>query len=257
MTTPPGYADSAIDDELRARFHRAIAVGRNSDWSDVATRSRRVRGGRSFIPRPRLVLAAAVAAVAVAAPAVAIVGGLIDFSSAPSAPESVRVEFGKLDAVNPMNGPGAVTGETRDVYTFKTASGSFDLLVAPARDGWCYAVSGLGGFGPACPTTAGPMDVGHYESPTAGEPDLIEGSVRDCSVQRIVMKFEDGTTTDLPFVSVSTPINADFFLYEVDSAHQSAGKRPSTVTAYGNDGNVVGSGWLINEADAPAPTSAC
>lgn len=222
------------------------------DWNDVLRRSRRHHARR-------VVLVAAILAVAVAAPALALVGGVVDFSSAPTVPGPIRVEFGKLDAIDPLGGPGAVTGETRAVYTFATADGPFELMVAPARDGWCYGLAPVGGepLDIACPTAGGPMDVGHSLGPPISKPDLIEGSIHDCGVRRIVLTFEDGSTVDLPFVSVSAPIDADFFVYDVDPAHESAGRRPSIVAALDKSGQVVGSGWFLREADAPKPTAPC
>jgi hypothetical protein len=222
------------------------------DWADVVRRSRRHRARR-------VAWVAVTVAIVVAAPALAIAGGVIDFSSAPTVPAPVRVDFGKLDAIDPLSGPGAITGETRDVYTFKTSGGPYELMVAPARDGWCYGLApeGRRPLDIACPRVGGPMDVGHSLSPPTAGPDLIEGSIHNCSVHRIVMTFEDGSTTDLPFVSVSAPIDADFFVYELTPAHEARGVRPSTVTAFDGSGAIVGSGWFLHEADAPTPSTGC
>lgn len=222
------------------------------DWNDVLRRSRRHRARR-------VAVIAVILVVAVAAPALAVVGGVIDFSTAPTVQESIRVDFGKLDAIDPLHGPGTIIGETRDVYTFTTADGPFELMVAPARDGWCYGVAPENGspLDIACPVSGGPMDVGHSLSPPARGHDLIEGSLHDCGVERIVMTFEDGSTTDLPFVRVSAPVDADFFLYDVDAAHEATGTRPSTVAAFNAKGQIVNSGWFLRESDAPTPTAAC
>ena len=68
---------------------------------------------------------------------------------------------------------------------------------------------------------------------------------------RIAIQFEGGSSINLPFVQVSAPINADFFLYEIGSEHWKEGSRPSTIAAYNAEGTVVGSGWFIRESDAP------
>jgi hypothetical protein len=245
MTTPIS-TDAQLDTQLRVRLRAAVVQDATPRWPDV---KRRARALEPRLPRRRLVLGLAAAAVIVAAPAFAVVTGVIDFSSAPSAPEPVKVVFGKLDAIDPLHGPGALTGQTRIVDTFHTASGSYDLAAAPSRDGWCW---GIVNRDMTCNTPTSGLNYGYNQLPATGnEPPLIDGSIAAAGVTRITLKFEDGTTTDLPFVQVSTPINADFFLYEIQPQHRNQGNRPSTIAAYDATGTVIGSGWFISESDAP------
>jgi hypothetical protein len=238
--------DAQLDTHFRSRLRAAIVHDTTPRWQDV---NRRARTLEPRLPRRRLVLGLAVAAVIVAAPAFALATGVIDFSSAPSAPEPVKVIFGKLDAIDPLHGPGALTGQTRIVYTFDTASGSYDLAAAPSRDGWCW---GIVPRDMTCNTPDSGLNYGYNQLPAVGnEPPLIDGSIAAAGVTRITLKFEDGRTINLPFVQVSTPINADFFLYEVRPEHWSEGNRPSTIAAYDAHGTVIGSGWFIRESDAP------
>jgi hypothetical protein len=238
--------DAQLDNQLRNRLREAVAHDATPHWGDVKRRTRVLEPRRR---RPRLVLGLAVAAVIVAAPAFAVATGVINFSSAPSASEPVKVLFGKLDAIDPLHGPGALTGQTKIVYTFHTTSGSYDLAAAPSRDGWCW---GIVGRDMTCNTPTSGLNYGYNQLPVTGtEPPLIDGSIAAAGVTRITLKFEDGSTINLPFVQVSAPINADFFLYEIQPEHRNEGSRPSTIAAYDADGTVVGSGWFIRESDAP------
>jgi hypothetical protein len=238
--------DAQLDSQLRNRLRAAVARDATPRWRDVKRRARVLEPRR---PRRRLVFGVAVAAVIVAAPAFAIATGVIDFSSAPSAPEPVKVMFGKLDAIDPLHGPGALTGETKIVDTFHTASGDFELAAAPSRDGWCW---GIVHRDVTCNTPDSGLNYGYNQLPAVGnEPPLIDGSIAAAGVTRITLEFEDGSTINLPFVQVSAPINADFFLYAIGSEHWNQGSRPSTIAAYNAEGTVVGSGWFIRESDAP------
>jgi hypothetical protein len=238
--------DAQLDTQLRNRLHNAVAHDATPRWGDVERRARVLEPRH---PRRRLVLGLAVAAVIVAAPAFAVATGVIDFSSAPSAPEPVKVMFGELDAIDPLHGPGALTGETKIVDTFHTASGNYELAAAPSRDGWCW---GIVHRDMTCNTPDSGLNYGYNQPPPVGnEPLLIDGSIASAGVARVTIKFEDSSTINLPFVQVSAPINADFFLYEVGSEHWKEGSRPSTIAAYNAEGTVVGSGWFIRESDAP------
>jgi len=244
--TSPINTDAQLDIDFRDRLRAATVHDTTPHWQDV---QRRAQTLDSRPPRRRLALGLAVAAVIVAAPAFAIATGAIDFSSAPSAPEPVKVIFGKLDAIDPLHGPGALTGQTRIVYTFHTASGSYDLAAAPSRDGWCW---GIVHRDMTCNTPDSGLNYGYNQLPAVGnEPPLIDGSIAAAGVTRITLKFEDGSTINLPFVQVSAPVNADFFLYEVGPEHWNEGSRPSTIAAYDANGTVIGSGWFIRESDAP------
>lgn len=235
------------DDELRHRLQGVVANPARPNWRDVRQRA------RTYAPssqRRRLLLAAAVVAAAVAGPALAIATGVIDFSSAPPAPAPIKVLFSQLAKLSGPNIPGPITAPPRVVYTFQTGSGSFDLAAAPAANGgWCWIVVGRDG---TCNTRDGGLNYGaNQPPPVGGEPLLIDGSIAASDVTKIAITFEDGTTLDLPFVQVSAPIDADFFLYEIPPNHWTHGNRPATIAAYNSTGTIVGSGWFIRESDKP------
>jgi hypothetical protein len=237
------------DDELRRRLHRAVAVNAKPQWRDVRRRARSLEAPSRR--RRRLLLATAAVAILVAAPAFAIATGAIDFSSSPAAPEPVKVLFNQLGRMSGPNFPAPVIGETRLVHTFHSADASYDLAVAPASGGgWCWAVVGREG---TCDTRDGGLNYGYNPPPPVGnEQPLVDGSIAAAGVARVTIKFEDGSTLNLPFVQVSAPIDADFFLYEVPPDHWNEGTRPKTIAAYNADGVIVGAGWFIREADMPA-----
>lgn len=239
--------DAQLDTQLRNRLRDAVAHDATPRWGDVKRRAGVLERRRR---RPRLVLGLAVAAVIIAAPAFAIAAGVIDFSSAPSAPEPVRVLFNQLSTMSGPNFPTPIVGQTRLVYTFHTADKSYALAVAPAQGGgWCWVIVGREG---TCSAQSTGLNFGYNAPPPVGdEPLLIDGSIAAADVTRIAIKFEDGSSINLPFVQVSPPINADFFLYEIGPGHWNVGTRPSTIAAYNADGIVVGSGWFLREADMP------
>ena len=204
--TSPINTDAQLDIDFRDRLRAATVHDTTPHWQDV---QRRAQTLDSRPPRRRLALGLAVAAVIVAAPAFAIATGAIDFSSAPSAPEPVKVIFGKLDAIDPLHGPGALTGQTRIVYTFHTASGSYDLAAAPSRDGWCW---GIVHRDMTCNTPDSGLNYGYNQLPAVGnKPPLIDGSIAAAGVTRITLKSKTAArSTSRLFRSrrQSTPISS-------------------------------------------------
>ncbi|MGH3025439.1 MAG: hypothetical protein ACRDLR_03235 [Gaiellaceae bacterium] len=246
--TGPTTATGQLDEALRRRLAWSVASDAHADWRDVRQRARREHLRRD--PR-RLAVAVVVAGMLIAAPALAIATGVIDFSNAPAAPEPVKVLFDRLPTLTGPNIPqGIATEDARLVYTFETASARYQLVVAPARDGgWCWAIVGRSA---TCntPTTGLNYDY-NPPPPVPNEADLIEGSIAAQGVTRVAVRFENGSLIDVPFVHVSAPIDADFFLYPVPPAHWNQGTRPSTIAAYDAEGTIVGAGWFIREADMP------
>jgi hypothetical protein len=73
---------------------------------------------------------------------------------------------------------------------------------------------------------------------------MITGPINAAGAERLVVTFQDGDETDIPFVVVSEPIGAGFFYYEVPQAHWSKGSRPARVSVYGPNG-LLGSAPLV------------
>jgi hypothetical protein len=240
---------STLDDDLSRRFHSAAEVPFEPDWAAVVRRASQLTvapvRSRHVLQRALTVAVVLAALVAAASPAFGLHRIFLDFLGAERAPEHVQVEFGKLDALDPEHGPGATTSETRTVHIFRTPSGNYDLTVSPAKDGFCWGVSG---FGMTCENShSHVIDPFYRDIPAAGqtsEPALITGAVHSLALSRVTITFEDGDTADLPLVVVSEPVGATFFLYEVPQARWTLGLRPATIAAYNSAGAVLGSALL-------------
>lgn len=239
---------SAFDADLASRFQRAAHIGYAMDWAGVERRAAELAPIRRWKRKPHRVLAfAAVLALVIgaAAPAVGLDRVVLDFLSADTAPKTVQIDFGLFDRLDPARGPGTETSEARTVHTFRLASGSYELTVAPAATGFCWGISG---FGLTCENAhSRPIDLFYRDIPEVGrnEPVLIASAVRSVDLTRITVTFEDGDELDLPLVIVSEPIGASFFLYEVPETRWSLGSRPSYVTAYDSRGAKLGSSTLM------------
>jgi hypothetical protein len=240
---------SAFDAELAGRFQRAAHFQYAMNWAAVKRRAEELElsGQRSKRKSRRtLALAAALAViVGAASPAVGLDRVVLDFLSADRAPETVQVDFGLFDRLDPARGPGTATSEARTVHTFRLASGTYELTVAPAATGFCWGISG---FGLTCENAhSRPIDLLYRDIPEVGrsEPVLIASAVRGVDLTRITITFEDGDELDLPLVVVSDPIGASFFLYEVPETRWNLGSRPAHVTAYDSTGAKLGSGALM------------
>jgi hypothetical protein len=212
--------------------------------------STRARAGSDRRRPRRLVLVGivVVAVIAVVGPAFGLIGRVIDFGGTPRAHGVIVRDFGELERITALHGPGAITGPTRRVYTFKTSSRQVDLYAAPARHGYCWGVSTLGAA--TCVTARSPAIEPLYSGiPRRGsrEPSLIAGATRS-DTTRVSLTFEDGHQIDLPVVAVSKPISADFFLYQVPPKQWRRGARPSLITVFGPGGQVEGHGRLMYES---------
>ena len=239
---------SAFDADLAGRFQRAARIGYAMDWAGVERRAGELALGRRWKRKPYRALAiAAVLAVIIgaASPAVGLDRAVLDYFSADRAPENVQVDFGAFDRLDPARGPGIATNEARTVHTFRLASGTYDLTVAPAATGFCWGISR---FGLTCENAdSRPIDLFYRDIPEVGrsEPVLIASAVRGVDLTRITVTFEDGDELDLPLVMVSEPIGASFFLYEVPETRWRLGSRPAHVTAYDSTGAKLGSSALM------------
>src|SRR4051794_34063940 len=104
-------------------------------------------------------------------------------------------------------------------------------------------------IGVSCmPPDAPALEDGYTDIPQPGRhwPVVIGGAVRT-PASRVIVRFEDGKSLDLPLVTVTRPINATFFLYDVPPSQWTRGKRPRSVIAYGSNGRVLGVGRLLYE----------
>jgi hypothetical protein len=212
-------------------------------------------------PRPRarrrlaiVALAAALGmAVAAGTPAFGLGRAIVDFFAAEPASENVRLRFAEMDEADPANGPGAIASEARRVYVFRTASGEHVLSLAPTEKGsFCWSITGLAGGCQTILSAQGPFNPGEHDpvkiglvfrdipAPTMPQQEvLIGGNIRADDSSLLEIEFQDGDKEAIPFVWVSAPIDAGFFLYELPRERWAAGERPIALSLYATDGMLL------------------
>jgi hypothetical protein len=243
-----------FDDLLEARLKAAVDAPAVPDWLDVRRRSSwrptKQVGARRLVPA--LVAAAALLA---AIPALAFRSEIIDFFKSSPAPKSVVVEFNRLAVLQQLalrNGTafpsGArritrveVDGKSSVLYVAPTTGGGFCAIWSSNDAPSCFAKrrtnypSGVGQSGSASSPTPDYASLGWSAySPQEGI-DSVEGEifVRGASVQ---ISYKDGKTADIPYVWVSQPIAAGFFLYSLPNDRRTGKRRPVALSVV-KDGN--------------------
>ncbi len=203
------------------------------DWDDVLSRL----GTDAQPQRPwfRMAIVAAVV-FAVAAPALAFRDQFIQFLSAPHAKRPAVVEFGRMQiaAPFPAAAPGVLPHQARLITHGPTPAGSSSLSVAPTRyGGYCDFWQSAA---PEClprrsqARAPGVLGTFSYDALASGlGVSWIEGSVLNRSAV-VTLHYAGGTTAEVPFVWVSTPIRAGFFDYQVPAGHDSPNARPLALT---------------------------
>jgi len=123
------------------------------------------------------------------------------------------------------------------------------LFMAPARDGYCWLLADLAG---ACVDGASRVleplrrDISPATA-SSPEPPMIAGPINALDAERLVVTFEDGEQTEVPFVIVSEPIGAGFFYYEVPSERWAKGLRPAKLSVHGADDALLGEATVVYE----------
>jgi hypothetical protein len=210
-------------------------------------------------PRPRsrrrlaTIAVAAALAGAVGAPAFGLGRTIVDFFAAERASDNVRLRFAEMDAAAPGDGSGVIASEARRVYVFRTASGEHVLSLAPTdNESFCWSITGLASGCQTILSARGPFQPGEHEpvrmglvftdipAPTMPQsPVLIGGNVRANDSSRLKIEFQDGKNELIPFVWISAPIDAGFFLYELPRERWAPGKRPVALSLYAADGALL------------------
>jgi hypothetical protein len=230
---------------------------------------------RRFAWSRRRLIAAAVAAVLVAllaTPALGLGGLLLDligrtnvpFRQGKTAPFEVKRDFFDLTLFAPPGmGPQAIVEQTRKVGVFDIRGRTRVLYVAPTKKrGYCWVFTDA--FG-GCRDTRGTP---HPESTERGavRTDLlgvtwqgssfrfddqgrpigkpehttqVGGDILATNAHTLQVEYEDGSKTPIPFIFVSKPIAAGFFLYAIPSGHERPGTRVRAVSALDVDGRVL------------------
>jgi hypothetical protein len=205
----------------------------DADWSEVLSRSARARR-RSLA----LAVMALVAAVGVGiASAYAFGHPIIDFGKAEKGPTTIVNDFGSLEVGAPEGmAPGVLPHEARKITSVSIDGKEHVLWVAPTKQGgFCEQWSDL--FG-GCRDDRHDEFAKHIDITAAGI-DLLGGSFFQSAGVRLVLSYADGTSDEIPFVWVSAPIEAGFYLFRVPDAHRVAGNRPSALSLLDDRGRVI------------------
>jgi hypothetical protein len=252
----------ALDDLVDA------CLDASGDWDDVLARagigiapSKKTRGTTVRWPgrrSRRLTLALAAAALGVLVflatgfgrdALVSLLGRIdINFGASKPAPALVRRDFASLTfGAPPSMDPQAIANQARAVTEFNIGGRRRTLWVAPTRrGGFCWQIEKyLGGCFARRPTTHLVVTAGYLAaSPRSQVPARVDGVVLTPRAERLVAEFRDGATLDIPFVFVSKPINAGFYVFDVPREHQQRPTSIRAVTARDSDGKLVGSAEL-------------
>jgi hypothetical protein len=229
-----------------------------------------VRHGRNRLNRRQLaVIAVAFAAIAVlfATPAFGLRDLIVDFISgrtsvsfvkAEPAPARIKKEF--LDfslGAPPGMGSHVLPAQARQI-TFRSAAGEKRVLwVAPTRGGgFCSILVGAGGgcISKKSEHQFGPIDIGGAFSQARGQEVQfreISGHVFSGKATTLTLVFQDGQSMSIPFVYVSRPINAGFFIAGVPASHQTRGHWPSEVIARNAKGQIIATKKIQMPASRP------
>ena len=235
--------------------------------------------------RPRrlavVLVVAAILGALVATPAFGVGSALlhlfgrieVPFAGAPPAASVIRHEFSDMSSGAPKGmDPRVKPGQARLAGTFDFGAAKRHVWVAPTETGgFCYLIEGLSGGCSETRTEAIVLDGSFFAHPGATTPalDALAGRIYSPQAKQLRVTFEDGRTTVLPFVYVSEPIEAGFFIYRPSAAEERPGHRPASVVAADSSGAEIGSAtidWAKEErklqrlldtfAKAPTPARA-
>jgi hypothetical protein len=226
----------------------------DGDWHAVLALADARRADRTRV-RSRTALAFVFVALAIGiplltTPAFGLLVDLIErtnvvFDNSKPAPNLVKKEFADLAVgAPPRFAPGILAAQAREVGTFKAGGKTHALWVVPTRrGGYCYTFEHL--FGGCRVTTAerkrslfGVTDTA--DATPGGKTPLVlrvGGDVTAPNAATIELLYADGSRSMVPFVWVSAPISAGFFIYDVHSEHRTANARATAAILLDADGN--------------------
>lgn len=242
------------DDVIR-RAQTSSAPDPRSEQGIVATAR---ESGQRMRPRWRLIvggIALLLALIALmATPAFGLREALVDliggepvhFGSKPKAPKVVRYRFEDLALAMPPNmNTQVIPGQTRKVGELQQAGRKRAVWVAPTRNGgFCYLLDeSYGGclrtrkgFLPPLTTTV----MEGFDKPTGtSRISSVGGNVLSDRTATVTIEFADGTTVNVPFLYVLSPIDAGFFAYDVPYDRQAGSHRPIAVVSRDRDGKEI------------------
>lgn len=242
---------SSMEPLIASELERMLPLpdGRRADWSDVLRRAG-LAGNRKPVRRPRraiLALAGAiVVGLAIAVPASGLSQDIINWFSAPTAPTATQKSFQSLDIGAPAGMAPGVSGSARSVMDAEIAGKDVHLWVAPTRSGgFCLELEGYGGGCDRNRQLPITWTIG-----TAKSLAVLSGDVLSSEVNHLTLRFASGHSVSIPVVYVSEPINASFFIYQLQTEDW-----PATLEAVRDDGSVIASTTLPSFRVPTPPSS--
>ncbi len=220
----------------------------DADWSDVLRRATRAR-------RRRRVLAVGALAAAISvgvASAYALGHPIVDFKKAPKGTKKIVNDFGSLEVGAPPGmAPGVLPQQARRITAVAIDGKSHVLWVAPTKKGgfceqWSHSYGGCRAdrHDPSAHQIGLTLLDASHNSGVA----VLGGTFFQSNGERLEVSYADGATAEIPFVWVTAPIAAGFFLYRVPDAHRVRAARPIAVTLFDGAGNVVERAPVIDVA---------
>jgi hypothetical protein len=166
---------------------------------------------------------------------------IVDFSSAPKGPAKVVNDFGSLEVGAPEGmAPGVLPHEARRITSVTIDGKAHVLWVAPTKQGgFCEQWSDS--FG-GCRANRHDRFADRIDVTYGGAgPDFLGGSFFQSAADNLELAYADGTTEEIPFVWVTAPIDAGFYLFRVPDAHRVDGHRPAEMRLYDARGKLLAS----------------
>jgi hypothetical protein len=188
-------------------------------------------------------LLTALVAVGVAS-AYALGHPIVDFNSAQKGPTKVVNDFGSLEVGAPEGmAPGVIPEQARKIPGLFAGGKPYELWVAPTKSGGFCTNSG-------CVSDRnflnGRVGVGMAGTKNLTGVSQISGEFIESGGDRLVLSYEDGAVDEIPFVWVTAPINAGFYVFDIPEEHQVAAARPVSVTLFDKDGKALARGTVMD-----------
>jgi len=249
---------------LEAAFDELVPATTDfGDWGDVLARAGVGERPQPAQPRRRrralLFLAVAAALLAPAAIVAAILARTnVIFSSSKPAPNLVKKKFSDLGFHSGSRfGIEPLAALAREVGTFSFGGHRHKLWVVPTRrGGFCWTFERSSGGCTTAPFERSPIGLSYLE-------DLIEGTIDTAAsqitgivergVERVQVRYADGSTSDVPVVYVSPPIDAGFFAADIPARHFTKATRATAVVALDGGGRELGRSTFRYEPSAHRP----
>ena len=214
-----------MNDELQ--LDEVLSAGPDDgDWMDVirrVSRARRRHGIYSAVLLTALVVVGVASAYALGHP-------IVDFNTAEKGPTNVVNDFGELEVSAPENmTPGLLPDQARKIPGLYLDGKPYAFYVAPTKSGgFCSTIGGCVRVGDRPEL----MDDILWGLETGKRFERFSGAFIEKNADRLVLSYADGTSEEVPFVWVSAPIDAGFFVL-------SPANRPAKLTLYDSRGEVI------------------